>query len=411
MVANLALLGVRALREDYLKPAARGDLARNLRAIEERFCRSPSQLGAIMVEERNEYPRFHHYFAGGEKFPQQVFLAALELQPSETLNGQVFPFDSDVMLLRDHLVMTYKPLVQKCRLVFSKELDDLPMSLVGNLAAAWHAFESVWLRNKEQHAVQALQPLAKAILSLEPLLLSLRKERLLPWPRVQHQKAVTVKTLEGFMNSLADLAAAVLPTFSREMHHDPKLLLLMDHVLSLRGERNITSCLDGASATPEVSFPDHQVQGVEMQDPLVVSQQRGISLDAYAFRLLGASVGDAVAAGKLKVTDGNGQAGRAKLAMTGSVVETASLRGRGINHETAAGGTKETNISKRSAVHAEELLCAFEAIKDTLLSLKSTLEHVDAALDRDEAFVDLLKRFERAYHRSKRLFLEPDNLA
>ena len=45
------------------------------------------------------------------------------------------------------------------------------------------------------------------------------------------------------------------------------------------------------------------------------------------------------------------------------------------------------------------------------MSLKTTLEHIDPALDKDEAFVATLQRFERAFRRSRRLFLEPDNLA
>merc|ERR1719401_3101023 len=106
----------------------------------------------------------------------------------------------------------------------SKEIDDVPTRLIANFARAWTAFESAWLRNREVHAVQALQPLAKAILSLEPLLLSVQKERLLPWPRVKHQKVITLKCLEGFIQSLADLSATVLPSLSRELNHDPRLL-------------------------------------------------------------------------------------------------------------------------------------------------------------------------------------------
>merc|ERR1719401_2725746 len=142
----------------------------------------------------------------------------------------------------------------KIRQVNAKEIDDIPLNAVATFAHAWTAFESAWLRSREAHAVQALQPLAKAILSLEPLLLSLDKERLLPWPRVQHQKAVTLKCLEGFVHSLANLAAVVLPSLSRELTHDSRLLLLMDHVLSLSGDTTVNSCLAGLSSTPEVSF-------------------------------------------------------------------------------------------------------------------------------------------------------------
>merc|ERR1719272_574753 len=103
-----------------------------------------------------------------------------------------------------------------CRRLLTKEIDTLPPRIVLNLTRAWTAWESAWLRNREFHAVEALQPVAKAILSLEPFLLSLEKERLLPWPRVQHQKVVTLKTLEGFMHSLSELASSVLPSLARE---------------------------------------------------------------------------------------------------------------------------------------------------------------------------------------------------
>lgn len=421
----MAHLGVRSLREDYLKPAARADLSRNLKIIEERLERDAAMLEPIASEERLELPRFQHLFRGGELLPQQVFVSALELGPAEQLNGQSLPFDADVLLLRDNLIVAYKPLVNKIRQMRAKEIEDVPPRMIANFARAWTAFESAWLRGREIHAVQVLQPLAKAILSLEPLLLSLEKERLLPWPRVQHQKVVTLKCLEGFIHSLSELASSVLPSLARELDHDPRLLLLMDHVLSLRGDKAVMSCLDGTSATPLVTFPDGAGDGagglarsgsgasLATVGAAAAEPGRGLALDAYAFRLLGASVGDAVAAGKLRSESGNGQAGRAKLAMSGTLLETAQLRPRGGGgaHETAAGGAKESEMSKRSAAHAAELLSAFESIKDMLLSLKSTLEHVDPALDRDQAFVGLLQRFERAFRRAKRLFLEPDNLA
>merc|ERR1719336_2333669 len=162
--------------------------------------------------------------------------------------------------------MAYKPLAAKLRQLHTKEIDGVNPRLIANFAAAWNAFESSWLRNREVHAVQALQPLSKAILSLEGLLHSLDKERLLPWPRVQHQKTITLKCLEGFMHALAHVASSVLPSLSRELDHDPRLLLLMDHVLSLRGERSVTTCLEGASATPRVMFPDHQVHATNGGD-------------------------------------------------------------------------------------------------------------------------------------------------
>merc|ERR1712217_1019251 len=72
---------------------------------------------------------------------------------------------------------------------------------------------------------------------------------------------------------------------------------------------------------------------------------------------------------------------------------------------------KESVLSDKAALHAAELLGAFEAIKDVLLMLKAQLEHIDPALDRDEAFVKHFQRFERSFKKAKRLFLEPNNLA
>merc|ERR1712232_1372694 len=186
-------------------------------------------------------------------------------------------------------VATYKPTVAACRKLVAKEIEKLPPSIVLNFTRAWTAWESAWLRNREVHAVEALQPLAKAILSLEPLLLSHDKERLLPWPRVQHQKVVTVKCLEGFIQSLAELAACVLPSLQRELVHDTRLLLLMDHVLSLKGDGSVKSCIDGLSSTPDVAFPDHQARGatssVDIKDMALTGAtgNKGLAMDAYAF--------------------------------------------------------------------------------------------------------------------------------
>lgn len=253
------MLGVRALREDYLKPAARADIPRNLRAIEERYERDAAVLEPIASQERMELPRIARLFSGGELLPPNVFFAALELSTAATINGQMMPYDPEVLALRNNLIVNYKPLAAKIRQVHAKEADEIPIRAVSNFVRSWTAFESAWLKNREVHAVQALQPLAKAILSLEPLLLSLEKERLLPWPRVQHQKVITLKSLDGFLQSFSDLAASVMPSLSRELDHDPKLLLMLDHVLSQRGEKNVDSCLDGVSATPDITYPDHKV--------------------------------------------------------------------------------------------------------------------------------------------------------
>merc|ERR1711879_899212 len=245
-------------------------------------------------------------------------------------------------------------------------------------------------------------------------------ERLLPWPRVKHQKVITLKCLEGFVHALSDLAACVLPSLRRELDPDPRLLLLMDHVLKLRGDKAVNSCLSGTSATPDVAFPEHKNLSGPPDPPnasyapaydltlgstsgLIGTQPKakGVPVDAYTFKLLGTSVGDAKAAGKVHIVDNRPPAN--EIPRSPAPGQTAS--GRPIVP------VKENEVQKRAASYAAELLSAFEGIKDMLLSLKSTLEYIDPALDRDEAFVAQLQRFERAFRKAKRLFLEPTNLA
>mmetsp|Transcript_48719 Transcript_48719/g.139325 ORF Transcript_48719/g.139325 Transcript_48719/m.139325 type:complete len:439 (+) Transcript_48719:86-1402(+) len=414
--APVSTLGVRSLREEYLKPVHKNSIPNTMRLIEESLERDAMQMQEpVASDERLELPRFQHLFQGGELLPPGVFIAALELGNSEKLNGRQMQYDTDVLVLRDNLVMAYKPLLVKIRQLNAKEIQDLPRGPVLSFCRSWTAWESAWLRNREVHAVEALQPLAKAILSLEPLLLSAEKERLLPWPRVQHQKAVTLKCLEGFVHSLSVLAATVLPSLARELDHDSRLLLLMEHVLSLRGDTTITTCLEGLSSAPDVAFPDHQGHGKTWPSagasfPATGAKDgaRGVPLDRYAFKLLGSSVGDAVAAGKVRSETGIGQAGRYKMAYSMGA-DTMDMNALADAPSTSA--TKESRLSRKAALHAVELLDAFEGVKDVLLSLKSTLERIDPALDRDEVFVGYLQRFERAFRRSKKLFLEPENLA
>jgi hypothetical protein len=407
---NMATLGIRSLREEYLRPMHRGDIPRNLKLIEERVGMDAHSAEPVASAERLDLPRFQYLFKGGELLPPAVFIAALEMSNTETINGKQMSFDTDVLILRDNLVATYKPTVAACRRLVTKEIDALPPRLVLNFTRAWTAWESAWLRNREVHAVEALQPLAKAILSLEPLLLSHEKERLLPWPRVHHQKVITLKCLEGFVHSLAELAACVLPSLQRELVHDTRLLLLMDHVVSLGGDATGNSCIAGLSTTPDVAFPDHQARApmssMDIKDMAITEARdgRGLPLDQYAFKLLGASVGDSKATAKF----------RAFMEAQASVEMGKSSSSSDLTTKKPPNFPKEiaqSSLHQKSKAHATELLASFENVKDVLLSLKSTLEYIDPALDRDEVFVGHLQRFERAFKRSKRLFLEPDNLA
>lgn len=411
----MALLGVRCLREDFLKPSSKGQVPSNMKEIEARLLLQPEGHRPEVSAERTDLPRFKHFFEGGELFPPGIFVLALELPAVVKLNGRQFTFDSEVLTLRDTLVVSYKPVVAKIRALRSKEIQELPLGPVIAFARAWTAWESAWLRNCEVHAVDSLQPLAKAIISLEPLLLSVEKERLLPWPRVQHQKAVTLKCLEGFISAFNELAATVLPSVRRELDHDARLLLLMEHVLSLKGVSNVQTCLDGVSAAPDVAFPDLQHKPIAAaSDPKDMVEgsrpgAKGLTLNAYAFRLLGTSVGDAAAAGRLKMDTGVGFAGRAKLLQSPGGVQVSTAR-RSLAAQLG-GEPQESELASKAVSHAAELLTAFEGVKDLLLSLKSTLEYIDPALDEDEAFCSVLLRFEKAFRRSKRLFLEPENLA
>jgi len=333
-------------------------------------------LPAPVAAARTDLPRFQHLFTGGELYPPKVYIASLELGKSEKLNGANLAFDASVLILRDKLLAAYKGLVSKIRRLLSREIDMLPPQMLQSFAESWHVWESAWLENREVHAVEALQPLCKAILSLEPLLLSHEKEQLLAWPRVQHQKAVTLKCLEGFMHSLSEFSAHVLPSLSREMNHDTRLLVLMEHVLAHKKTTSMESCLAGLSSTPNVTFPDDGSSAPQghVMGQSTVGSNTGTSLHAYAFRLMG-SMGEAPAKGDEKKV-----------------------------------GPPPSMLSRKAPNHASELLTAFENIKDYLLSLKSTLDAMDAALDQNEELLGHLVRFERAFKRSKRLFLEPDNL-
>jgi len=413
-------LGVRSLRNNLLKPGSRAAISINLEMIEEQLRKHMEPEVPQSAEER-QMPRFKHLFEKGELFPPILFVVALELGPCEQLNGRQLPYDGDVLALRDNLAAAYKPILPKIQMMMSREINTLPRKMLQNFADAWMQWEGAWLRNREVHAVEALQPLAKAILALEPLLLSAEKERLLPWPRVQHQKAVTLKCLEGFVHTLAELAGSVLPSLARELDHDPRLLLLMDHVLSIRGETTaVKSCLTGVSATPNVAFDIYHQQQMphqQLQAATAAPQQagpgnlydfgpsatasKGMTLDDYAFKLLGLS-------GKMD-TGGT----KAAVAAKAGVAEFASSHSRSATAPAQGqqSSAKDSAMGKRVGWHATEMLTAFEDVKDMLLSLKSTLDFIDPALDNDKKFVACLHRLEKAFRRSKRLFLEPDNLA
>merc|ERR1719473_311664 len=324
----------------------------------------------------------------GELFPPLVFVKALELGKTEVLNGMHLPYDGEVLVLRDQLLLAYKALVSSwVRKIMAKETEAIPERLLQSFAQAWMSWEAVWLQNREYHATEALQPLANAILALEPLLLSKEKERLLPWPRVRSQRTATLRCLEGFMRALGDLCAPVLSSLNRENDHDARLLMLMDHVvLSSRKKEEPKEggqeakeqqvwFLAGISDTPDVAFPDTSAPNAGVGG----AGGGGITLSAYAFLSIG------------------------------SLNELSGQKTK----EKGKGGSltvHQTNALRKAKAHAAEVLGALEAVKDYLLSLKSTLEEIDPALDNNASLVNVLQRFERSFKRGKQTFLEPDNL-
>lgn len=131
--------------------------------------------------------------------------------------------------------------------------------------------------------------------------------------------------------------------------------------------------LAGISQTPDVAFPDTAGAGGAARSGVA----GGITLSAYSFLTIG-SVGD----------------------LSGS-----NLKGPG-----GSLTVHQQNALRKARAHAAEVLSALTAIKDYLLSLKSTLEVIDPALDRNAELVALLRRFEGGFKRAKKTFLEPDNL-
>merc|ERR1712187_241738 len=175
------------------------------------------------------------------------------------------------------------------------------------------------------------------------------------------------------VHSFSDLTGTVLPSLRRELDPDPRLFLLMDHVLMLRGDRSLDSCLQGLASTPDVNFPNYH-GGAPQKDSTtsaVEAQTAGargqsIQLDQYAFKLLGASVGASVAAGKVQILPGRPPMDAVHSA---TPPKGATPGASGVPFLEL----KDIDLNKKAASHALELLHAFESVKDMLLSLKSTL--------------------------------------
>merc|ERR1719183_3346412 len=97
----------------------------------------------------------------------------------------------------------------------------------------------------------------------------------------------------------------------------------------------------------------------------------------------------------------SGDASAAKKLASGTHTGPSLHDSTGIGaHNSTGSGTRLADLSRKAVGHATDLLIAFEGVKDMLLSLKSTLEYIDPALDKDAVFVGHLVRLEKAFKRA-----------
>ncbi|CAD7961439.1 unnamed protein product [Amoebophrya sp. A25] len=274
MAAQQAHASTRALRSEFLQPGHKEGLPDFLRIIEE-YATTRIENCPQPPPHRKTAVRFaHELFAHGELLPSGVFIAALQMANSEKLNGVNMDFSQACLLARDDFVLAWKPLLPKLRMLIAKEAQEIPEHLIRTFISTWFTWEGIWLNDKEDHAVEALQPLAKTILSLSPFLESRKKERLHPYPRVLAQRQISYRALIGFIQSLSALSTQCLSSLSREPAPDPRLFLLMDYLLQKSGQAAAdgTFCVEGMSETPDIYFVD---------------DGNNIKLSAYAFRFEG----------------------------------------------------------------------------------------------------------------------------
>lgn len=78
--------------------------------------------------ERESLPRFKELYTGGELLPPNVFVEALEMKETESVNGHSIRFDEQIVRLRDKMVLSYKPVLSAARIpdkqIPEKELLD-----------------------------------------------------------------------------------------------------------------------------------------------------------------------------------------------------------------------------------------------------------------------------------------------
>eukprot|EP00397_Hematodinium_sp_SG-2012_P044975 GEMP01050369.1.p1 GENE.GEMP01050369.1~~GEMP01050369.1.p1 ORF type:complete len:340 (+),score=63.70 GEMP01050369.1:19-1038(+) len=266
---------VRSFITELLTPTCRDALVVILGKVEQHTYDLPAGPPAP-PQERVTIPRFKEIFAAGELLPPNVFVLGLEMKEGEIVNGQNLQFDGNILLLRDRMVMAYKPVATAAR-ILDKEI---PARLLLDFCMLWFTWEAAWLRNREVHAVQALQPLCNAILSLEPLVMSKKKEKLLPHPHAIHQKVISYRCLEGFLSSFSVLCAVLLSSLQCVMDHDTRLLVLADYFVRKNQPENedLGKFVHGAATTPGVLFPHGAGEQMDVEQYILCLGRNSVNL-------------------------------------------------------------------------------------------------------------------------------------
>ncbi|CDI83088.1 hypothetical protein, conserved [Eimeria praecox] len=259
-----------AAREAFLEAAALSSPgARYARAGEElarslpmRINEEAAAAARLLRDVRCEFKRFSDLYSDGRLLPLSVFVAALQLQPTEELQRRHFPFSPELKSLRNEMIKEYlrikRAIVLQPRntatgdpsnkgpLSGSNEgsrstnsnrvtalsryaweaklcqLQHLPQFLLlllmmgvcgqrSSLVARWEEFERRWLQERESHAVVALQPLVSAVAAAEAVLKSSKQQLVLPEPSATKQRVCTYRALRAFCNSITSLTRELMP--------------------------------------------------------------------------------------------------------------------------------------------------------------------------------------------------------
>lgn len=355
---NQVLPNTRAIRSELKSSGSIALLTEVLKAVEDKWTESlktaygddkeAAKATFLEQRQRSSSERFLDLFANGELLPPQVFYAMLEQSPTVKVNGSLFSWsqESNMLQLRDDCVRAYEPVLKQARANLLK--PQLNHDDVHRLVNRWFLWEDAWLTEMENHSVEALQPLCRAILSLEPLIKSKKRASMMPYPARISENLKTVKCVQGFLNMVGGLSAATLSSVEREHNPDATLLVLMDHLLREYDDelaKNFTTFY-GLSDDSDATFYDSHL---DKNIPLASSH-------GYAFRI----------------------------------------------------SPDEATI-ERNAMRAERLFEALEDLKGYLEQTACDLNICSPDLEQNQMLKAKLEQFEKAYKNAKKC-LEPENL-